>query len=91
MSESANPFEPFFDEIRRIVREEIAAATNGNGHADRLLTPDEAAEVLGMSVKWVYRNAHKLPFSRKLGRKTLRFSYLGIQKYLATRINFQTR
>ena len=89
MSESAKPFDPFFDEIRRIVREELKAAVNGNGHADKLLTPDEAAEVLGMSVKWLYRNARKLPFTRKLGRKTLRFSNIGLQKYLATRINFQ--
>jgi hypothetical protein len=28
----SNPFEPFFDKIREIVREEIKAASNGNGH-----------------------------------------------------------
>src|SRR5262245_54043251 len=28
-----NPFEPFFEKIREIVREEIAAAINVNGHA----------------------------------------------------------
>jgi len=51
----------------------------------------KTAKLLGMSVKWLYRNAPKLPFTRKLGRKTLRFSHLGIQKYLATRINLPTR
>lgn len=86
-----NPFDLLLDQIRAVVREEIKAATNGNGHVDKLLTPDEAAEILGMSVKWLYRNARKLPFTRKLGRKTLRFSHLGIQKYLAARINLQSR
>ena len=36
-----NPFEPFFAEIRRIVREEIAAASNGNGHGGNVTETDE--------------------------------------------------
>ena len=91
MNEPKNPFDLLLDPIRAVVREEISKATNGNSHADRLLTPEEAAELLGMSVKWLYRNAPKLPFTRKLGRKSLRFSHIGIQKYLAARINLQAR
>jgi len=30
-----HPFEPFFDEIRAIVREEIRAAAGHNGHGDK--------------------------------------------------------
>ena len=91
MDEAKNPFDLMLDQFRTIVREEIKAAMNGSGNADKLLTLEEAAEILGMSVKWLYRNAQKLPFTRKLGRKTLRFSHNGIQKYLAARINLQTR
>ena len=82
-----NPFDFLLEEIRRCVREEITKAINGTGNFDKLLTPEQAAAILGMSTKWLYRNAPKLPFTRKLGRKTLRFSQVGLQKYLATRMN----
>jgi len=78
-------FDPFFDEIRKIVREEIAAAlANGNGHAaegDRLLNPEEAAEILNVDVRWLYRHSKKLPFTRKLSRKALRFSRRGLLRW----------
>lgn len=49
-----SPFEPFFQEIRRIVREELAT-TNGNGHKDEpLLTSKELAKKLKVSISWVY-------------------------------------
>lgn len=45
----------------------------------------EAARLLGMSTTWLYRNARSLPFTRRLGPRTLRFSVAGLHKYLATR------
>jgi excisionase family DNA binding protein len=48
-----NPFEPFFDEIRRIVRDEIKAANNGNGHA--LLTAEQLAKALQVNKAIVYQ------------------------------------
>jgi excisionase family DNA binding protein len=55
-----NPFEPFFDEIRRIVRDEIKAAANGNGHA-ALLTAEQLAKALQVNkatiYEWVKSNA----------------------------------
>jgi excisionase family DNA binding protein len=47
-----NPFAPFFDEFRRIVREEIAAA-NGNGDG-KLLTAEELADALQVHKATVY-------------------------------------
>jgi predicted DNA-binding transcriptional regulator AlpA len=75
------------DAIRQAVREEIEAAhfQNGTHDGDRLLDAEDAAKLLCISEDWLYRNAKKLPFTRKLGPKMLRFSALGIQKYLATR------
>ena len=80
MSEaSKNPFEPFFDEIRRIVREENQATISQNGHqgGDKLLTAEKAAEILSVSPDWLYRHGSRLPFTSKLAPRVLRFSYQG--------------
>ena len=79
-----SPFAPFFDEIRRIVREEIESITH-DAAEDHPLDAEQAAEILSVSEDWLYRHARKLPFTRKLGPKMLRFSSTGIQKYLITR------
>lgn len=50
-----------------------------------LLTIDEAAVALRVSPRWLYRHAKSLPFSRKLSRKVLRFSRVGMARWLATR------
>ena len=50
-----------------------------------LLTIDEAAARLRVSPRWLYRHAKTLPFSRKLSRKVLRFSRVGMARWLATR------
>ena len=54
---------------------------------DRLLTVEEVAEALGVDTRWVYRKheAGKLPFARKLGPNTLRFSERGLWKYVERR------
>ena len=86
MSEQVqNPFAPFFDELRKIVREEVTQLAREASQQDRLLDAEEAARLLSVSEDWLYRHAKKLPFTRKLGPKMLRFSSIGIQKYLATR------
>ena len=62
-----NSFDPFFDEIRRIVREEIALS-NGNAPSE-LLTPEELADKLKLPVSWVYEQSRlgNIP-THKLGR-----------------------
>lgn len=49
---------------------------------DRLLTPREAATRLSVEVRWLYRHADQLPFTRRLGPRTLRFSEAGIARYM---------
>src|SRR5262249_23159699 len=51
----------------------------------RLLTTEVVAERLGVPVRWVYRQARKWPFTRKLGHRTLRFESSGFEKFLRTR------
>jgi hypothetical protein len=50
---------------------------------DRLLTPADVAERMGVSVRWVYRHANQWPFTRRLSRKVLRFSEAGLAKHLS--------
>jgi len=50
---SNNPFEAFFTEIRRIVREEIAKALE-NGRTEKLLySTKEAAQKIGCEESWL--------------------------------------
>jgi hypothetical protein len=68
MSDSSKtPFEPFFEEIRRIVREEIARS-NGD-RVPELLTPEQLAEKLKLPLSWVYEQSRleNIP-THKLGR-----------------------
>ncbi len=74
-------------QLRVLIREEIAAAMNGNGHApkaslEKLLDAGEVAQLLGETEQWVYRQAKtkKLP-SIKLG-KYWKFSPAQLQKWL---------
>lgn len=53
--------------------------------SERLLTPPEAAALLGVTVTWLYRHAGRLPFARRLSRKALRFSEAGLRRWLASR------
>ncbi len=52
---------------------------------DHLLNPEEAATRLGVTVRWLYRHAGRLPFARKLSRKVLRFSEQGLQRWLTAK------
>ena len=86
MSENFSSLELAFAEIlRRTIREELTALEHTLNQQDRLFDADKAAEILSVSVDWLYRNAKRLPFTRKLGPKMLRFSSVGLQKYIAGR------
>ena len=63
----------------------LAAGLHGDDEPDRLLTVRQAASVLRMSTDWLYRNAERLPFTRRTGRRTLRFSMQALKRYFADR------
>jgi len=52
---------------------------------DRLLTPEEAGKMLSTTPRWLYRHHRRLPFTRRLSRKALRFSEAGLRRWLAAR------
>ncbi len=41
IEQTLNPFDPFFEKIREIVREELKAAGNGNGHGGNITETDK--------------------------------------------------
>lgn len=70
MAESANnPFEPFFEEIRRIVREEIQAFKSELNGQSELYTSEQLAEKLKVPLSWVYEQSRqgKIP-THRVGR-----------------------
>jgi hypothetical protein len=52
---------------------------------DELLTTADAARLLNVSEDWIYRRASRLPFTRRLSSKALRFSKTGLLKWRATK------
>jgi len=63
-----NPFEPFFDEVRRIVREELREVLNQNGSVV-LLDAEKLAGRLSVPVTWIYEQSRlgNIP-THRLGR-----------------------
>jgi len=82
---SENPLAALEGWFRGLIREEIQAASQNGHQEDKLLSAEEAAGILSVSPDWLYRHGSRLPFTRKLAPRVLRFSSQGIQKYLATR------
>ena len=82
MSEpTKNPFDLLLDQIRAVVREEVAAAVKGSKD-DRLLSLEEVCKTLNCTEAWIYHNTKKLPFVRKVGG-LLRFSNNDLQRWIA--------
>lgn len=50
--------------------------------ADRLLKPEDAATLLEVEVRWLYRHHKEFTFTRKLSRKVLRFHEAGLREYI---------
>jgi hypothetical protein len=63
----------------------LAGDHNGNGRADRWLTPEEAAAQYNASIKWIYRHARKWQFVRRPTRKKLLISEAGLNRWMAAR------
>ena len=72
--------------LRLQAHEPIAPPQRNGSGPDRLLSADEAAGRLGVSRRWMYRHAPKLPFSRRLTPGgTLRFSEKGMVRWQDSR------
>jgi excisionase family DNA binding protein len=79
-----NPFAPFFDEFRRIVREEIAAALNDRERAapKDWLRAEELADLYGLPKTWFEERGRAGEIARtKPGRYVL-FARRDVEAYL---------
>jgi len=52
---------------------------------DRLLTTEETAKRLGVTIAWMHRHGHELPFRVSLSRKAPRYRESGLRKYVAVK------
>jgi len=57
-------------------------STEGKRADDRLLTAEEVAKRLRLSIAVVYRRAKRWPFTHRLGRKKLLISETGLNRWL---------
>jgi len=57
---------------------------NGNGSV-RMIDADTAAAVLGKPRRWLFDNARRLPFVRRISRKTLLCDEAGLNRWLQSR------
>ena len=68
-------------DLRALIRAEINKSL-ANRSEDRLVDIEEAAKMLCVSTDWIYHQRKCLPFAKKVGRKQLRFSIKGMQRWL---------
>jgi len=76
-------------ELKQLVHDAVvtALANNHGTPTDKeiLLTPEQAAALIGVNRRWLYRRAAKLPFTRRISRKNLRFSEPGLRRWMAAK------
>jgi excisionase family DNA binding protein len=68
----------------RIIAKQAVKETQADVGEDRLLNARDAAEFLGVSRAWLYKNSGKLPFARKVGG-ALRFDRRQMKRWLESR------
>jgi len=81
------------DVLRQIIREELAALQFPQRYAqeqDQLLTTSEAAKLLQVSERWLYKHASKLPYAVRLSETVVRFSRNKIQAEIRRKLNMQS-
>ena len=69
----------------RLALDSSQSVSDAQRGSEALLTIDEVAKRTGMSKDWLYRNARRLPFARRIGRRTLRFSESALERWMANR------
>ena len=63
----------------------MTPAEHVSNGGDRLLTAAQVAGVLGVTKRWVQRRARRLPFSRRISVRSVRYSEAGLNRWMANR------
>lgn len=66
-------------------KEEGEEEASAEPEQDQMLKVGEAAQILGVTPRWLYDHCKDLPFARKLAPRTLRFSERGLYRWLERR------
>ena len=78
--------------FRAIIREELAPILKSNGVRlleDQLLTAGQAAKLLQVSTRWLYKYSDNLPYAVRLGNNVIRFSQNKIQQEIQRKLKAQ--
>lgn len=81
------------DVLRQIIREELAALQFPHRDApqeDQLLTASQAAKLLHVSERWLYKHASKLSYAVRLSETVVRFSRNKIQAEIRRKLKMQS-
>jgi predicted DNA-binding transcriptional regulator AlpA len=81
------------DALRQIIREELAALKFPQREApaeDQLLTASQAAKLLHVSERWLYKHASTLPYAVRLSETVVRFSRNKIQEEIQRKLKMQS-
>jgi predicted DNA-binding transcriptional regulator AlpA len=93
----AGPREGLPDLVGELARAQAVATLrlSENGRAKRpapdiqpkgeLIDAAAAAKLLGTKIRWLYDRADDLPFTRRIGPRTLRFDEAALRRWLETR------
>ena len=85
---SAHKLGALLERLATLIAERVSARLeNGRAAApleDRLVDVVEAARLLGTTPNWLRRH-NRLPFVRHVSRKQVRYSLVGLQRWLARR------
>ena len=78
-------------QLRQLIHDELAA-TKANATqttADHLLNANQAAKVLQVSSRWLYKHANELPYAVRLSETLVRFSQNKIQEEIERKLKMQ--
>jgi predicted DNA-binding transcriptional regulator AlpA len=81
------------DALRQIIREELAALKFPQREApaeDQLLTASQAAKLLHVSERWLYKHASTLPYAVRVSETVVRFSRNKIQAEIQRKLKMQS-
>lgn len=86
----AEALQSLLDPLLDLLADKIVERMNGSKPAvaaekDTLLTPEQAAAIIGVDKNWLYRHSKQLPFTRRLSRKKIRFNEAGLRRWMAAR------
>jgi predicted DNA-binding transcriptional regulator AlpA len=81
------------DVLRQIIREELAELKISQRESpveDQLLTASQAAKLLHVSERWLYKHASTLPYAVRLSETVVRFSRNKIQAEIQRKLKMQS-